>query len=97
MGSFVQLISYKLDKATDKTESVYFVQHSSRTVRYEKRSGGLLDQNLVITGNIHHRGYRADMKFDEFPECGSEREAALRLASWMQRMGAAIEDYWSKP
>lgn len=97
MGSFVQLISYKLDKSTDKTESVYFVQHSSRTVRYEKRSGGLLDQNLVITGNLYHGGYRADMKFDEFPECGSEREAALRLASWMQRMGAAIEDYWSKP
>lgn len=97
MGSFVQLISYKLDKSTDKTESVYFVQHSSGTVRYQNRSGGLLDQNLVITGHLYHRGYRADMKFDEFPECGSEREAALRLASWMQRMGAAIEDYWSKP
>jgi len=97
MGSFVQLISYNLDKATEKTESVYFVQHSSRTVRYEKRSGGLLDQELVITGQIYRNEYRADMKFDDFPKCGSEREAALRLASWMQRMGAAIEDYWSKP
>ena len=97
MSSFVQLISYKLDKKTDKTESVYFVQHSSRTVRYQNRSGGILDQNMVITGHLYNRGYRADMKFDDFPECGSEREAALRLASWMQRMGAAIEDYWSKP
>lgn len=97
MGSFVQLISYKLDRATEKTESVYFVQHSSRTVRYEKRSGGLLDQELVITGQLYRSEYRADMKFDGFPECGSEREAALRLASWMQRMGAAIEDHWSKP
>lgn len=97
MGSFVQLISYKLDKATEKTESVYFVQRSSRTVRYEKRSGGLLDQELVISGQLHRNEYRADMKFEDFPKCGSEREAALRLASWMQRMGAAIEDHWSKP
>jgi len=28
MSSFVQLISYKLDKKSEKTESVYFVQHS---------------------------------------------------------------------
>jgi len=57
----------------------------------------LLDQELVITGQLYRGEYRADMKFDGFPQCGSEREAALRLANWMQRMGAAIEDYWSQP
>lgn len=96
MGNFTQLVSYKLNRETYSTESVYFVQHSSPTVRYEKRSGGLLDQELLIKGDMHRRQYTADMKFSGFPECGSEREAALRLASWMQRMGSAIEDYWSK-
>lgn len=43
-----------------------------------------------------HR-YTADMRFDDFPACGSEREAALKLADWMQRLGAAIEDHWSQP
>jgi hypothetical protein len=97
MGNFTQLTSYKLNREDNSTESLYFVQHSSPTVRFEKRSGGLLDQTLSITGDLYRRQYKADMKFESFPECGSEREAALRLASWMQRMGSAIEDYWSKP
>ncbi|HHH1924161.1 TPA: hypothetical protein ACPZT9_000356 [Yersinia enterocolitica] len=96
MGSFTQLVSYKLNRENNSTASVFFVQHSSSTVRYEKRGGGLLDQELVITGDLYRRQYKADMRFDNFPECGSEREAALRLASWMQRMGAAIEEYWSE-
>jgi hypothetical protein len=37
------------------------------------------------------------MEMKDFPKCGSEREAALKLAEWMQRMAAAIENYWSEP
>ncbi|MEN4908964.1 hypothetical protein [Rahnella bonaserana] len=97
MSDFTQLVSYRLDRETNVSESTYFVQHASRSVRFEKRSGGILDLELVIKGNSHGRRYTADMKFNEFPACGSEREAALRLASWMQRMSAAIENYWSEP
>lgn len=97
MSTFSQLTSYKLDRKAAEVKHVYFVQHSSRTVRYENRSGGILEQDLIITGNPFHRQFVADMKFEDFPKCSSEREAALRLASWMQRMSAAIEDYWSQP
>jgi predicted HD phosphohydrolase len=97
MGAFSQLTSYKLNRETGEAQHVYFVQHSSRTVRYENRSGGILEQDLIITGNPFQLQFVADMKFEDFPKCSSEREAALRLASWMQRMSAAIEDYWSQP
>ena len=51
---------------------------------------------------VQHRNKRsvldqASMEMKDFPKCGSEREAALKLAEWMQRMAAAIENYWSEP
>lgn len=99
MPTYSQLISYKLDRDTNKTESIYFTKHSSRCVKLMgKRGYSILDQNLVITGNSRYGGYTAKMDMDGFPDdFGTEREAALKLAEWMQRMGAAIEDHWSKP
>lgn len=56
-----------------------------------------LIRELVITGDTAFRTYKASMEMKDFPKCGSEREAALKLAEWMQRMAAAIENYWSEP
>nr|WP_241488162.1 hypothetical protein [Shigella boydii] len=83
------LISFKKDREEMRTESVYYVQHRN------KRS--VLDQELIITGDLAFRTYKASMEMKDFPKCGSEREAALKLAEWMQRMAAAIENYWSEP
>ncbi|PTA77139.1 hypothetical protein [Serratia sp. Nf2] len=55
------------------------------------------DALRAIAFHVSAGGYTADMRFDDFPACGSEREAALKLADWMQRLGAAIEDHWSQP
>lgn len=89
MCDFSELISFKKDREEMRTESVYYVQHRN------KRS--VLDQELVITGDLAFRTYKASMEMKDFPKCGSEREAALKLAEWMQRMAAAIENYWSEP
>jgi hypothetical protein len=89
MSDFSELISFKKDREEMRTESVYYVQHRN------KRS--VLDQELVITGDLAFRTYKASMEMKDFPKCGSEREAALKLAEWMQRMAAAIENYWSEP
>ena len=86
MSDFSELISFKKDREEMRTESVYYVQHRN------KRS--VLDQELVITGDLAFRTYKASMEMKDFPKCGSEREAALKLAEWMQRMAAAIENYW---
>ncbi|MGO0502675.1 hypothetical protein [Escherichia coli] len=89
MSDFSELISFKKDREEMRTESVYYVQHRN------KRS--VLDQELVITGDLAFRTYKASMEMKDFPKCGSEREAALKLAECMQRMAAAIENYWSEP
>ena len=89
MSDFSELISFKKDREEMLTESVYYVQHRN------KRS--VLYQELVITGDLAFRTYKASMEMKDFPKCGSEREAALKLAEWMQRMAAAIENYWSEP
>ncbi len=75
MSDFSELISFKKDREEMRTESVYYVQHRN------KRS--VLDQELIITGDLAFRTYKASMEMKDFPKCGSEREAALKLAEWM--------------
>lgn len=99
MPTFSQLISYKLDRDKRTTETIYYVQQASRSVRVVGKNGrSVLEQELVITGRLDYRHYTAHMEMDGFPkDYGSEREAALKYAEWLQRMGAAIEDFWSEP
>ncbi|WP_426785857.1 hypothetical protein ACP3TB_21685 (plasmid) [Rahnella variigena] len=98
MSDFSELISFTKDRRERCTESVYYVQHGSSFVSVIGRnSKSIIDQELVITGNLPYRTYKASMEMKEMPDYHSEREAALKLAEWMQRMGAAIENYWSEP
>ncbi|OCJ44112.1 hypothetical protein [Serratia sp. 14-2641] len=90
MSTFSELVSFSKDRNKRTTESVY------HTEQYSKNTRSVVEQKLVIKGDTVMRRYIADMRFDDFPECNSEREAALKLANWMQRLGAAIEDYWSQ-
>ncbi|MEL5258425.1 MULTISPECIES: hypothetical protein [Serratia] len=91
MPTHSELIGFTRDRDSRKTTSIYHTEQYSRNART------VVEQNLVINGGGIPRGYTADMRFDDFPACDSEREAALKLADWMQRLGAAIEDHWSQP
>ncbi|MDP8797506.1 hypothetical protein QZQ15_05780 [Serratia marcescens] len=91
MPTHSELISFTRDRDSRKTISTYHTEQYSRNART------VVEQNLVIKGGGRGCGYTADMRFDDFPSCDSEREAALKLADWMQRLGAAIEDHWSQP
>lgn len=91
MSTFSELVSFSKDRDKKTTESIYYTEQHSRN------SQTVVWQNLIIKGDASMRSYVADMRFDDFATCGSEREAALKLANWMQRLGAAIEDYWSAP
>lgn len=91
MPTYSELVSFTRDRDSRKTTSIYHTEQYSRNART------VIEQNLVIKGDGILHGYTADMRFDDFPACGSEREAALKLADWMQRLGAAIEDHWSQP
>lgn len=91
MSTFSELVSFSKDRDSNLTESMYHTQ------QYSKNTQSVVEQKLVIKGNAETQRYIANMRFDDFPACNSEREAALKLANWMQRLGAAIEDYWSQP
>ncbi|MGQ5834496.1 hypothetical protein ACUNIZ_08830 [Serratia sp. IR-2025] len=91
MPTHSELVSFTRDRKERTTTSIYHTEQHSLNART------VVEQNLVIKGGGMFRRYTADMRFDDFPACGSEREAALKLADWMQRLGAAIEDHWSQP
>ncbi|EMF8324456.1 hypothetical protein NRF70_000109 [Serratia marcescens] len=91
MPTHSELVSFTRDRDSRKTTSIY------HTEQFSRNAGTVIDQNLIIEGDGMTQRYTADMRFDDFPACGSEREAALKLADWMQRLGAAIEDHWSQP
>ncbi|MBH2762313.1 hypothetical protein I5Q24_07790 [Serratia marcescens] len=91
MPTHSELVSFMRDRKERTTTSIYHTEQHSLNAQ------SVVKQNLVIKGGGMFRRYTADMRFDDFPVCGSEREAALKLADWMQRLGAAIEDYWSQP
>ncbi|EMH7336874.1 hypothetical protein [Serratia bockelmannii] len=91
MPTHSELVSFTRDRKERTTTSVYHTEQHSRNTRT------VVEQELIIKGEGMLRRYTADMRFDDFPSCGSEREAALKLADWMQRLGAAIEDHWSQP
>ncbi|QIU92412.1 hypothetical protein HEC60_23775 [Yokenella regensburgei] len=97
MSDYSELVSFKKDRDKRTTESVYFTQHVSRISVFNGKRGSILNQDLIIKGDLNYGTYRASMDMNDFPDCASEREAALKLAEWMQRMGAAIENYWSEP
>ncbi|ABU78300.1 hypothetical protein ESA_03071 [Cronobacter sakazakii ATCC BAA-894] len=97
MSDFSELVSFTKDRDAQTTETRYFTQHYSKSTRFNGRRGSILNQELVIKGDLRYPYFEASMEMKDFPRCSSEREAALKLAEWMQRMGAAIENYWSEP
>lgn len=86
MSTFSEMVEYKKDRRKNTFERRVFLQH------YSRRLGSILEQEMVISGNLSTGVFKASISIDDFPDCGSEKEAALKLANWLQRLGAAIED-----
>ena len=89
MSSKAELIEYRRNRETGEERSVFVLSH------YSQVSRTMLEQNLIILKDRH--GARAFVEIDDFPANLSEREAALKLANWLQRLSAAIEDHWATP
>lgn len=89
MSSKAELIEYRRNRETGEERSVFVLSH------YSPVSRTTLEQNLVILKDRH--GARPFVEIDDFPANLSEREAALKLANWLQRLSVAIEDNWTKP
>ncbi|MGQ6645951.1 hypothetical protein ACUNDT_25120, partial [Serratia sp. IR-2025] len=70
MPTHSELISFTRDRKENTTTSIY------HTEQHSYNAGSVVEQNLVIRGGGMFRRYTADMRFDDFPACGSEREAA---------------------
>ena len=84
--SEVQLISFVRNREEGTTESRYYVRHSNQKT--------VLEQGVVI--NSDGRGFKAAAVITDFPAMESEKEAALKLADWLKRIGAAIDANFSE-
>lgn len=90
MSTFSEMVEYKKDRRKNTFERRIFLKHSS------KRTRSILEQEMVITGDLSSGVFKAQIIINEFPDCRSEKEAALKLANWLQRLGAVIEDGYSE-
>lgn len=77
----VDLISLTKDRVSQETQSLYYIKHSNKRT--------ILEQQLSIIGNSS--GYKASILITDFPLLPTEKEAALKLADWLKRLGSVIE------
>lgn len=86
MSTFSEMVEYKKDRIKNTFERRVFLKHNSKVTR------SILEQEMLITGDLSTGVFKAQVIINDFPDCGSEKEAALKLANWLQRLGAVIED-----
>lgn len=84
------LTEYQYDPKSQNSKSVYLVRHNSLTQKT------VLEQHLTIERDSFGR-FKPTIELKDFPEQLSDREAMLKLADWLHRLGVAIEDNWSQP
>ncbi|EDY5135290.1 TPA: hypothetical protein O7138_002699 [Salmonella enterica] len=89
-GSQMILTAYEYDPDSKKSKSVYLLRH------YSKVKKTTLEQKLTVKNDAFGR-FKPLIELEDFPEGLSEREAMLKLADWLHRLGVAIEDNWSTP
>jgi len=89
-GSQAILTDFKFDIDSNKTRTVYLLRHHSRMQKTT------LEQRLIVENDSFGR-FKPIVELTDFPEGLSEREAMLKLADWLHRLGVAIEDNWSQP
>lgn len=63
------------------SEVEYFVAHTDRSTT--------IDQSLLLSHGPE--GWVASMAMDDFPPQHSAQEAAIKLATWMEKMAEAIK------
>lgn len=84
------LTGYEFNPDSNKSRSVFLLRHSSRVQKTT------LEQRLTVENDSFGR-FKPSVELTDFPEGLSEREAMLKLADWLHRLGVAIEDNWSTP
>lgn len=89
-GSQMILTAYELDPSSNKSRSTYLLRHHSKVKKTT------LEQKLTVENDDFGR-FKPLVELADFPEGLSEREAMLKLADWLHRLGVAIEDNWSTP
>lgn len=89
-GSQMILTAYEFDPNSNKSRSTYLLRHHSKVKKTT------LEQKLTVENDAFGR-FKPLVELTEFPEGLSEREAMLKLADWLHRLGVAIEDNWSTP
>lgn len=84
------LTKYKFNPDDGRSISTYIVKHCCPVRK------NTLEQELTVNRDKLGR-FQPYIFLDNFPENLSERESMLKLADWLQRIGATIEDNWSTP
>ncbi|EMO3864345.1 hypothetical protein ACY2QH_003851 [Enterobacter hormaechei] len=88
--SSMTLVEYKYDPDARDRLSKYLVRHTSSV------SGTTLEQYITVERD-RYGAFKPVVALDDFPRGLSDREAMLKLADWLHRLGVAIEDEWSTP
>lgn len=84
------LTNYNFNPDEGRSISTYLVKHCCQVQK------STLKQELIVSRDNLGR-VMPYVVLDNFPENLSERESMLKLADWLQRIGATIEDNWSTP
>lgn len=84
------LTNYNFNPDEGRSISTYLVKHCCPVQK------NTLEQELTVN-RYKFGGFQPYIFLDNFPENLSERESMLKLADWLQRIGATIEDNWSTP
>ena len=94
MSGKVILTEYRHDPEEGSTCSKWLVRHTSRQL--SRRRVMTLEQYVAMETDRYGKAVPT-VCFDDFPRGLTEREAMLKLADWLHRLGVAIEDHWSEP
>lgn len=94
MRGKVILTDYKHDPESGDTSTRWLVRYASR--QQFRRRIMTLEQYVTMETDRYGKS-TPKVCLDDFPAGLTEREAMLKLADWLHRLGVAIEDHWSEP
>lgn len=92
MSEQLILTEYAYNLKTGETNVTWTARHHGSGLE-ANRGGTTLEQVVSLKKDSFGRHTPA-VALDDFPQGLSEREAMLKLADWLHRIGVAIEDHF---
>lgn len=92
MSGKLILTQYAFDLKTGETNVTWMARHSGHGL--ERTRGGTALEQVVSLKKDRFGRHTPTVALDDFPQGLSEREAMLKLADWLHRIGVAIEDHF---